>query len=237
MPGYLVKEDALCNSYAELEPASLGRLGKLVLYLCERLRLAHVVRTPGERVVKLSNLTIINYALYVLGPMHEARLTTVLLLFQVVQRTRTVVRYQLAGLYEVVKEGHARARATTADAKAWAAVRRAEAASFAWLRARLIPVSCEVARANRFSGPAVSIRSIESHCGCAPWSNGTHRTTRTEWGTERTPAIIFSLGRERYNRNGDVIEPQPREALLCLSCSRFLLRVHEKVIFLLSDET
>ena len=31
----------------------------------------------------MSNFTIINYALYVLGPMHEATLTSVLLLFQV----------------------------------------------------------------------------------------------------------------------------------------------------------
>jgi UDP-N-acetylglucosamine--dolichyl-phosphate N-acetylglucosaminephosphotransferase len=105
MPGYVAKDDTLCNSYAEVEPAALGHGGKVVLALCERLRLAHVVHTPGQSVVKVSNLTIINYALYVLGPMHEARLTTVLLIFQVVcNGLALLVRYQLAGLfYDIVK--------------------------------------------------------------------------------------------------------------------------------------
>ena len=67
MPGYLPKTDQLCNSYAEFDPAELGAAGRLVFALCERLRLAKVERTAGERTVRLSNLTIINYVLYVCG--------------------------------------------------------------------------------------------------------------------------------------------------------------------------
>jgi UDP-N-acetylglucosamine--dolichyl-phosphate N-acetylglucosaminephosphotransferase len=104
MPGYLAKTDQLCMSYAEFAPAELGRAGRLVLALCERLRLAKVERL-ADGTVRLSNLTIINFALYALGPMHEARLTTVLLLLQLVcNAAALLVRYQLAGLfYEVVR--------------------------------------------------------------------------------------------------------------------------------------
>ena len=95
----------LCNSYAEFDPAELGRAGKLVFLACDKLRLAHVERTAGSAIVRVSNLTIINYALFVLGPMHEARLTSVLISFQVVCNIAAlVVRYQLAGLfYDVVR--------------------------------------------------------------------------------------------------------------------------------------
>ena len=53
----------------------------------------------------MSNLTIINFALYVLGPMHEAKLTSVLLLVQIVSNALALfVRYHLAGyLYDIVK--------------------------------------------------------------------------------------------------------------------------------------
>jgi len=53
----------------------------------------------------MSNMTIICYVLHLFGPMHESRLTTVLLLFQVLCNTAALlVRYQLAGLlYDVVR--------------------------------------------------------------------------------------------------------------------------------------
>ena len=105
MPGYLPKTDQLCNSYAEFEPSELNSAGRLVLLLCEKLRLAKVVRTPGSATVKVSNLTIINYVLYVCGPMHEATLTTILLGIQLAcNALALLVRYQLAGLfYDIVR--------------------------------------------------------------------------------------------------------------------------------------
>ena len=105
MPGYLPKEDQLCNSFAEFEPSELSCAGRCIFAACEKLKLARVERTAGRTAVRLSNLTIINYVLYVFGPMHEARLTSVLLLFQVVcNGLALLVRYRLAGaFYEVVR--------------------------------------------------------------------------------------------------------------------------------------
>jgi len=105
MPGYLPATDELCNSYAEFVPSELNVAGRLVFYLCERFGLAKVVHTPGSATVRMSNLTIINFALYVCGPMHEARLTTLLLIIQALcNGLALMVRYQLAGLlYDVVR--------------------------------------------------------------------------------------------------------------------------------------
>ena len=105
MPAYLPTTDQLTNSFAEIEPAELGTIGKVILKLVETCRLAKVVRTPGVTMVKVSNFTIINYALYVCGPMHEASLTALLLGVQVVCNVLALlVRYQLAGLfYDVVR--------------------------------------------------------------------------------------------------------------------------------------
>eukprot|EP00967_Tisochrysis_lutea_P020992 scaffold23831_cov30-Tisochrysis_lutea.AAC.3 len=70
-------------------------LGRLVLFISERLNLARVERpassasqegtSPAQvaRSVRISNLTIINLTLHLLGPMHEAHLTIVLLTIQV----------------------------------------------------------------------------------------------------------------------------------------------------------
>ena len=68
------------------------------------MRLARVELTPGTPTVRVSNLTIINYALYILGPIHEARLTSILLLFQAsCNCCALLMRYFLAGvLYDVV---------------------------------------------------------------------------------------------------------------------------------------
>ena len=66
---------------------------------------SRIAPASGPRVVRLSNLTIINFVLYVHGPMHEANLTSVLLLLQLACNVLALlVRYQLAGLfYEVVR--------------------------------------------------------------------------------------------------------------------------------------
>ena len=105
MPAFLPKTNQLTNSFADIEPSELGSIGKLILGVVETFRLAKVVRTPGSTVVQVSNFTIINYALYVCGPMHEASLTTLLLGVQVVCNVLALlVRYQLAGLfYDVVR--------------------------------------------------------------------------------------------------------------------------------------
>ena len=83
----------------------LGLAGRLVFRLLDATRLAKGERTLGATAVRMSNLTIINLALYWCGPMHEATLTSVLLLVQAVcDALALLVRYQLASLfYEVVR--------------------------------------------------------------------------------------------------------------------------------------
>ena len=53
----------------------------------------------------MSNLTIINYVLWARGPMHEASLTTTLLLIQAAcSALALLVRYRVASLfYDVVR--------------------------------------------------------------------------------------------------------------------------------------
>jgi UDP-N-acetylglucosamine--dolichyl-phosphate N-acetylglucosaminephosphotransferase len=101
MPGYLRATDQLCVSYAEFDRAELGRGGRLVLWLLGTFRLAKVeaVGAPAAGRVRMSNLTIINFTLWALGPMHEAALTTTLLLVQAAcSGAALLVRYRLADL-------------------------------------------------------------------------------------------------------------------------------------------
>ena len=104
MPGYLAATNQLTMSFADFDLAELPSLGRLVVRACRALRLAHVEELPGGRT-RISNLTIINYALYKLGPMREDRLTAVLLAVQAAcSAAALLVRYQLAGLlYDVVR--------------------------------------------------------------------------------------------------------------------------------------
>jgi len=104
MPGYLQKSDELCVSWAEFKREELNAGGRVVLRLCEIFKLAAFEYKP-DGVVRMSNMTIICYTLHLAGPMHEAKLTTVLLIVQVVcNGVALLVRYQLAGLfYDVVK--------------------------------------------------------------------------------------------------------------------------------------
>ena len=104
MPNYLPKTDQLCNSFCEFEPRELSLPGRLVYRLCIALRLARIEHVEGSTTVRMSNLTIINYLLYVCGPTHEATLTSVLLAMQLITTgLALLVRYPLARLfYDVV---------------------------------------------------------------------------------------------------------------------------------------
>jgi len=105
MPAYLAKEDKLQMSFAEFNRSELGGAGRLVLRICEMFHLAKVETGDAEGQVRMSNMTIINFVLFFFGPMHERRLTSVLLLLQLLcSCLALLLRYQLAGLfYEVVR--------------------------------------------------------------------------------------------------------------------------------------
>ena len=104
MPGYDQPTDRLILSWCEFEPKALGLGGKLIYATIRCLGLARN-EALDEGKVRMSNLTLINYALMVLGPMHEARLTGALLILQGASSVLALlVRYQLAGyFYEVLK--------------------------------------------------------------------------------------------------------------------------------------
>ena len=105
MPGFDQKTNTLTMSYAEFTLSELPAPGRLVVRVCKALRLGHCEVEAATGRVKMSNMTLINYALYVLGPMREDKLTLTLLALQTVcSALALVVRYQLAGLfYEVVR--------------------------------------------------------------------------------------------------------------------------------------
>jgi len=104
MPAYIAATDQLCVSWTEFKRHELSAAGRATLALCEGLRL-NTFEYGADGAVKMSNMTLICYALHVLGPTHESRLTLVLLLLQVVCNAGALlVRYQLAGLfYDVVR--------------------------------------------------------------------------------------------------------------------------------------
>lgn len=71
-------------SWVEFKPDSLGTVGRFVFRVLSTLRLV-VVRPSGkdDGSVEMNNLTIINVALRLLGPINEGALTTRILLFQI----------------------------------------------------------------------------------------------------------------------------------------------------------
>ena len=82
-------------SMARFPPSSLTSLGSLALSLLSSLGLVHVRREQGEgqqELIECNNLTLINFTLKLLGPMHERTLTTVMLLFQVDNLLLLIVR-------------------------------------------------------------------------------------------------------------------------------------------------
>lgn len=105
MPGFDQKTNRLVMSYAEFRMDELSGLGRAIVRVCRALRLGDCQIDAATQQVRMSNMTIINYALYVCGPMREDRLTLTLLAVQVCcSLLALVVRYQLAGVfYDIVK--------------------------------------------------------------------------------------------------------------------------------------
>ena len=82
---YNSQTDKLHMSYTVVKRSKLSLPGRLVIDVFRLLRLVHVRKSKAgsEEVIECSNMTIINLALNVLGPTHEASLTTYLLIAQV----------------------------------------------------------------------------------------------------------------------------------------------------------
>ena len=79
-------------SYSKFKSKDLKPLGRLCISILSTLRVVDTRerREDGEEWTECSNMTIINMALRLMGPTHEARLTAILLALQ--------VSYQWAGI-------------------------------------------------------------------------------------------------------------------------------------------
>ena len=89
-------------SIAHFPKSQLKPLGSLALCILQTFGLVHVtiIKDEGqEDVVECNNLTLINFILKLLGPMHEQTLTVFLLVLQVLcTMIAFTVRYPLAYL-------------------------------------------------------------------------------------------------------------------------------------------
>jgi UDP-N-acetylglucosamine--dolichyl-phosphate N-acetylglucosaminephosphotransferase len=104
MPSLDPKTGDVRASYMELRPSDLSTAGKAVVWALGTLRLAHVLPADASGIVRVSNLTLINFALVKLGPCREDILCCRLLTFQAICAALTfLVRFPLAStVYDVV---------------------------------------------------------------------------------------------------------------------------------------
>lgn len=99
LPRYNSQTDKLHMSYTVMKRSQLGFVGWLIVRIFHLLRLVHVRESKKENkdIIECSNMTIINLALNMLGPMHEASLTIYLLIVQVCcSLLAFFIRYPLA---------------------------------------------------------------------------------------------------------------------------------------------
>ncbi|XP_065581482.1 UDP-N-acetylglucosamine--dolichyl-phosphate N-acetylglucosaminephosphotransferase-like [Artemia franciscana] len=87
------------TSKVKCKVASLGPLGRPVLWIASKLRLISYLEME-DSVVEFSNMTLINTVLSILGPMREDNLTKTLLLIQVIgSAVAFVIRYFLVTFF------------------------------------------------------------------------------------------------------------------------------------------
>lgn len=78
--------------------SEINVLGRFILKIFKIFRLIHVQEKDGYVVT--NNFTLINLVLFYLGPLHEAKLTTILVGIQVVcTLIAFLVRYPLASIF------------------------------------------------------------------------------------------------------------------------------------------
>jgi len=101
MPSLDPKTGKIGMSFCEFKPAELPFLGKVVYKVLRGLKLVYCV--DEEDTVKMNNLTLINFSLYVFGPMREDWLTICLLTQQLLgSMLAFLIRYKLAAVFYAV---------------------------------------------------------------------------------------------------------------------------------------
>ena len=99
---YSADTDKLSMSYSRFKQSQLRFPGSLVLKIFSTLGLCDIQYSVGEdgKYMECTNLTIINLAIKVLGPINEGTLTKVLLGLQVsCSIVALVIRYPLAKMF------------------------------------------------------------------------------------------------------------------------------------------
>merc|ERR1712241_536115 len=99
MPAYDMR-GFVKNSYTVVKTAELNAFGKAIFWVLKTFKLAHVKPPCEDGTVEVSNLTLINFVLYVLGPCREDILCLRLLGLQVLCTIGCfAVRFGLAGYF------------------------------------------------------------------------------------------------------------------------------------------
>jgi len=81
----------------------LGTLGRLMVTVLRTLRLVSWQEQPDGRIV-INNLTLINFVLFMFGPVHERVATQMLMAFQVLSTLLALfIRYPLANFFYTTK--------------------------------------------------------------------------------------------------------------------------------------
>ena len=72
-------------SYSKFKTSDLNPIGRLILDILSIFRMADVQHGIGEDKLytQVNNLTLINFVIKVLGPVHERNLTLIMLFIQV----------------------------------------------------------------------------------------------------------------------------------------------------------
>ncbi|GAB6027454.1 hypothetical protein CHUAL_001714 [Chamberlinius hualienensis] len=102
LPRYDSKTDLMFISVSHFKMTELHPLGALILRIFRKLHLVSFVENIGEKgqYAECNNMTLINFILLFTGPTHERRLTTYLMVFQVMCTcVALIIRYPLAKIF------------------------------------------------------------------------------------------------------------------------------------------
>lgn len=98
LPKFNSKTDRLEISTTYFRYSDLNVMGKFVVKLFKIFRLIQWKEREG--IVMTNNFTLINLVLFYLGPLHEAKLTTILIVIQIVcSMLAFAIRYPLASVF------------------------------------------------------------------------------------------------------------------------------------------
>ncbi|XP_078379231.1 UDP-N-acetylglucosamine--dolichyl-phosphate N-acetylglucosaminephosphotransferase-like [Oculina patagonica] len=107
LPKFNPETGLIGMSYTVFKTSDLRPLGKLILSVFSLLKLVHVETGVGEdkKSTRVNNLTLLNFLLRLLGPLHERTLTTIILGIQVCGSVVAfIIRYHLVRFFYDVQQ-------------------------------------------------------------------------------------------------------------------------------------